>query len=393
MSKTRKLLSVVLALVMVVSMLAVSVNAASYYYESDEDKANYTQTWGLSTPVKNADGTYSVDVSLTTNYATGPIQFVLTNTNSTVASIKSVTLGAAIPASYNADIHVGKSSGKVMINSDTSSGSAITATEINGVIATVVYTYSGSGSATIAIKNDAKSATNVAGTLIAARMSNANIVTGNPITGQTVTSVGNSVTIGAVAKPTLAVIQKFDDEGNDITLGVIDKTRTAKMWDDDNLTPVEGDTTYTGYIYGVEPEYGETVEDIFEVKNGGSLSYTYLDPESETEGTGTVVNVLDTDGVTVLETYVLVIFGDVNGDGAVDASDAFDIELHDNYGYEASSNGMRMEFAYQVFAGDINVDTSLDATDAFDIKLHDNYGYEAGTDGMRMYQADVMANL
>lgn len=385
MSKTRKLLSVVLALVMVVSMLAVSVNAASYYYESDEDKANYTQTWGLSTPVKNADGTYSVDVSLTTNYATGPIQFVLTNTNSTVASIKSVTLGAAIPASYNADIHVGKSSGKVMINSDTSSGSAITATEINGVIATVVYTYSGSGSATIAIKNDAKSATNVAGTLIAARMSNANIVTGNPITGQTVSSVGNSVTIGAVAKPTLAV-----KEG---TIGVIDKTRTAKMWDDDNLTPVEGDTTYTGYIYGVEPEYGETVEDIFEVKNGGSLSYTYLDPESETEGTGTVVNVLDTDGVTVLETYVLVIFGDVNGDGAVDASDAFDIELHDNYGYEASSNGMRMEFAYQVFAGDINVDTSLDATDAFDIKLHDNYGYEAGTDGMRMYQADVMANL
>lgn len=385
MSKTRKLLSVVLALVMVVSMLAVSVNAASYYYESDEDKANYTQTWGLSTPVKNADGTYSVDVSLTTNYATGPIQFVLTNTNSTVASIKSVTLGAAIPASYNADIHVGKSSGKVMINSDTSSGSAITATEINGVIATVVYTYSGSGSATIAIKNDAKSATNVAGTLIAARMSNANIVTGNPITGQTVSSVGNSVTIGAVAKPTLAV-----KEG---TIGVIDKTRTAKMWDDDNLTPVEGDTTYTGYIYGVEPEYGETIADIFEVKNGGSLSYTYLDPESETEGTGTVVNVLDTDGVTVLETYVLVIFGDVNGDGAVDASDAFDIELHDNYGYEASSNGMRMEFAYQVFAGDINVDTSLDATDAFDIKLHDNYGYEAGTDGMRMYQADVMANL
>lgn len=393
MSKTRKLLSVVLALVMVVSMFAVSVNAAAYSYETDEDKATYTQTWGLSTPVKNADGTYSVDVSLKTNYATGPIQFVLTNTNSTVASIKSVTLGAAIPASYNADIHVGKTSGKVMINSDTSGSAAIIGTEIDGVIATVVYTYSGTGSATIAIKNDAKSATNVGGTLIAARMSNANIITGDPIVGQTVTSVGNSVTIGASAKPTLAVIQKLDDDGNDITLGVIDKTRTAKMWDDDNYAPVEGDTTFTGYIYGVEPEYSETIADIFEVKNGGSMKLTYLDPESETEGTGTIVEVLDTDGKTVLETYVLVIFGDVNGDGLVDAGDAFDIELHDNYGYEASSNGMRMELAYQVFAGDINVDTSLDATDAFDIKLHDNYGYEAGSDGMRMYQADVMANL
>lgn len=393
MSKTRKLLSVVLALAMVVSMFAVSVNAASYYYETEESKADYTQTWGLSTPVKNADGTYSVNVSLKTDYATGPIQFVLTNSNSTVASIKSVSLGAGIPASYNAEIYVGKSSGKVMIISDTSGGSAIAATEIDGVIATVVYTYSGSGSATIAIQNSPKSATNVNGTLIAARMSNANIVTGDAITGQTVTSVGNSVTIGASAKPTLAVIQKFDDDGNDITLGVIDKTRTAEMWDDDNLAPLEGDATFTGYIYGVEPEYGETIADVFEVKNGGSLSYTYLDSESETEGTGTIVKVLDTDGKTVLETYVLVIFGDVNGDGLVDSGDSFDIELHDNYAYEASSNGMRMEFAYQVFAGDINVDGSLDATDAFDVKLHDNYGYEAGSDGMRMYQADVMANL
>lgn len=392
MSKTRKLLSVVLALVMVVSMFAVSVNAAAYSYETDEDKATYTQTWGLSTPVKNADGTYSVDVSLTTNYATGPIQFVLTNTNSTVASIKSVTLGAAIPASYNADIHVGKTSGKVMINSDTSGSAAIIGTEINGVIATVVYTYSGTGSATIAIKNDAKSATNVSGTLIAARMSNANIITGDPIVGQTVTSVGNSVTIGASAKPTLAVIQKLDDDGNDITLGVIDKTRTAKMWDDDNYAPVEGDTTFTGYIYGVEPEYGETIADIFEVKNGGSMEIVATEAGSEA-GTGTVVNVLDTDGKTVLEKYVLVIFGDVNGDGLVDAVDAGDIQLHDNYGYEASSNGMRMELAYQVFAGDTTADGLLDTVDSGDIKLHDNYGYEAGSDGMRMYQADVMANL
>lgn len=385
MSKTRKLLSVVLALAMVVSMFAVSVNAASYYYETEESKADYTQTWGLSTPVKNADGTYSVNVSLKTDYATGPIQFVLTNSNSTVASIKSVSLGAGIPASYNAEIYVGKSSGKVMIISDTSGGSAIAATEIDGVIATVVYTYSGSGSATIAIQNSPKSATNVNGTLIAARMSNANIVTGDAITGQTVTSVGNSVTIGASAKPTLAVIED--------TIGVIDTTRTAEMWDDDNFAPLEGDTTFTGYIYGVEPEYGETVADVFEVKNGGSLSYTYLDSESETEGTGTIVKVLDTDGKTVLETYVLVIFGDVNGDGLVDSGDAGDIQLHDNYAYEASSNGMRMEFAYQVFASDINVDGSVDTSDSGDIQLHDNYGYEAGSDGMRMYQADVMANL
>ncbi len=384
MSKTRKLLSVVLALAMVVSMFAVSVNAASYYYETEESKADYTQTWGLSTPVKNADGTYSVNVSLKTDYATGPIQFVLTNSNSTVASIKSVSLGAGIPASYNAEIYVGKSSGKVMIISDTSGGSAIAATEIDGVIATVVYTYSGSGSATIAIQNSPKSATNVNGTLIAARMSNANIVTGDAITGQTVTSVGNSVTIGASAKPTLAVIED--------TIGVIDKTRTSEGWD--GLSDMATDSgVFTGYIYGVEPEYGETIADVFEVKNGGSMQLTYLDPESETEGTGTIVEVLDTDGKTVLETYVLVIFGDVNGDGYIDDGDALDAGLHNVYGYTDSADGMRMDRAYQIFAGDVNCDGFVDDGDALDMTLHNVYGYVDGADGMRMYQADVMANL
>ena len=65
MSKTRKLLSVVLALAMLVSVFAVSANAYGY----EDENAAYTQTWDLSEPVDNGDGTYSVDVLLKTNYA------------------------------------------------------------------------------------------------------------------------------------------------------------------------------------------------------------------------------------------------------------------------------------------------------------------------------------
>jgi hypothetical protein len=90
-----------------------------------------------------------------------------------------------------------------------------------------------------------------------------------------------------------------------------------------------GDATFTGYIYGVEPEASETVDAIFEVVGDGELEIIANEAGSEA-GTGTIVNVLDLDG-NVVETYVLVIFGDVNGDGAVDISDSFDIELHDNW--------------------------------------------------------------
>ena len=71
MSKTRKLLSVVVALMMVVSMFAMTANAANYY-ESEEDAATYTQTWALSEPVDNGDGTYTVDVSLQQTTAQAP---------------------------------------------------------------------------------------------------------------------------------------------------------------------------------------------------------------------------------------------------------------------------------------------------------------------------------
>ena len=379
MSKTRKLLSVVVALMMVVSMFAMTANAA-YYYESEEDAATYTQTWALSEPVDNGDGTYTVDVSLTTNYGTGPIQFVLTNSDTSVAAIQSVTLGDAIPESYNATLSVSKAKGKVMIIADTAGTATITAEEINGVIATVVYTYAGSGSAEIAIEDDAKSATNVGGSLIAARMGDGDVVTGDPITGQTVT-VGDSVIIGGGAAPTLAVI--------DGTIGVIDTTRQDMYCDESGFGM--GDATFTGYIYGVEPEYMETIDAVFEVVGDGYMSIVANDAGSEA-GTGTIVEVYNNNDELV-ETYVLVIFGDVNGDGFVDAVDAGDIEFHDAWMYEASSNGMRFEYAYQSFAADVNCDYSSDAVDAGDIELHDAYMYETGTDGMRMYQADVMANI
>jgi hypothetical protein len=187
----------------------------------------------------------------------------------------------------------------------------------------------------------------------------------------------------ATNKPKLAV-----KEG---TIGVIDTSRRDKYCDENGVGT--GDKTFTGYIYGVEvePGYEETIDTVFEVIGDGELEIIGTEAGSEV-GTGTIVNVLDTNG-DVIESYVLVIFGDVTGDGIVNVEDAIDIELHDNYAYEISSNGMRFEYAYQSFAGDVNCDGRLDSGDSGVIDLHDGLSYTEGSDGMRMYQSDVIKKL
>lgn len=365
---SKKILSVMLALVMVVSCVAVSAFAG---YESEEDAALYTQTWALSEPVDNGDGTWSVDVSLTTNYPTGAIQFVLTNTDNTVAAIKSAKVGAAIPADYAASISVSNATGKVIIVPSTVGVDTITATAINGVIATITYTYSGSGSAKIAIKNDPKTETNAAGSLIAARMDDGDLVTGGLVTGQTVVSVGDERTIGAASvAPELAVI--------DGTIGVIDTGRTTIDADEG----IECD----GYLYGLDADNYETVDMIFEVIGDGTMEIVANDAGSEA-GTGTMVNVVDLDG-NVVATYVLIVFGDVNGDGAADALDAGDIELHDSYALNDVTGRL---LAYQEFAGDVNGDGAADALDAGDIELHDAYALNDDTG--RLIISDIIAML
>lgn len=362
MSKMRKLISVLVALMMVVSMFALTANAAGY--EDDETAAEYTQEWALGEPVDNGDGTYTVDVYLTTNYGTGPIQFVLTNSDTSVAyiaSIEDVTLGDAIPESYNATVSVSKAKGKVMIIADTAGKNTIEAEEIDGVIATVVYTYAGSGSAEIAIEDDAKSATNVGGSLIAARMSDGDVVTGDPITGQTVT-VGDSVIIGGAA-PTLAVI--------DGMAGVIDTDRTEYGADFESCT---------GYIYGIELENGDSVDTVFEVIGDGELDW------DGNNGTGSIVNVLDTDG-NVVETYVVIIFGDIDGDGEITALDANIAELHEGWAYGDDGQMVNPEM---IFAGDVDVDSEVTALDANIMELHEGWAY--GDDG-RFFQSEVIDQL
>lgn len=365
---SKKILSVVLALALVLTTFAVSAFAVGGTgFEDDDTK---TQTWALSDPRDNGNGTYDVDVILTANYVVGTISFQVTNPDAedgklVGAELTSVKKGAAL--TYDANIQKNKTSGLVAIipepGNEDEKGVDLTN---GGVIATLTFTLKAE-SAEIAIKNDPKTKTNQGGDLIAVRLDDENLTTATWIYGQRVVSVGSTKTLGAAAAaaPELAVI--------DGTIGVIDDSKTEYGVDYNACD---------GYIYGVEPENGETVDAIFEVIGDGTMEVVPNDEGSDC-ATGTLVNVLDLDG-NVVATYVLIIFGDIDGDGQITAFDGGNMLLHDAWGY---GENMRIEEPELLFAGDLDIDGDITAFDGGNVLLHDAWGYG---DNMRMYQSEII---
>ena len=111
-----------------------------------------------------------------------------------------------------------------------------------------------------------------------------------------------------------------------------------------------------GYVYGVTA--GEDVNLFFEVENG---TFEMVANEAGyTNGTGATLVVKDTKGNEVAY-FTLVVFGDVNGDGEVTATDANTIK-------NAALGGSIDGGDANVFAADINGDVEVTATDANTVK-------------------------
>ncbi len=373
---SKKLLSVVLALALAISCFAVvGFAVGGLGYEDEKSAPNYTQTWALGEPVPNGDGTtYSVDVKLTATaaegltYLVGPIQFkVDKKVKSGTLELTDVTLSKAVIDVWGtqgvtsiADFDAEEEEDIVIIfpkpakETDAVSGLDLSS---ETVIATLEYT-STNAAATLAIDvADAKTANSTGGTLFAARMSDGNVVTGTPIVGQTVTPTTNTVTIGSVATPPELVVK----EG---TIGVIDTTRTV-------IDAVEG-TECDGYVYGVEPFLYETVGDVFEVVGDGEMEIV-PSPYGSENGTGAMVQVID-DNENVVAEYVLIIFGDVDGDGEVTSLDVSEVEWHAGWVHTDTEEG-RMRYYYQDFAGDVDGCGEASALDVSEIESSAGWVY------------------
>jgi len=113
----------------------------------------------------------------------------------------------------------------------------------------------------------------------------------------------------------------------------------------------------TNFIYGLSPGVS-TLEGFLEPAAG--YIFEYLPIESGF-GTGTIVNIRENvESGSIAESYTVVIFGDVNGDGNIDTGDTGLIIDYENFLVDWNPT----EDAAYLKAADLNGDENVDTTDA-----------------------------
>lgn len=322
---SKKLLSVMLALVMVLSVFSVAAFAANAVFEDPDAEEAYTQMWYLETTNEpNADGDYTVDVYLEANYAVGAISF---HVDAEGATLKDADASDFVyeAEGYNASVNVNKEEGNVYIIPEPTSAAAkgldLTAATH---IATLTYTLT-ADTATITLVNDAFTIDND-GKLIAARLGDGVLASNTMYYGQWV--VDAEYLDVAIGDPISEVMLGEESAADPVLSGV-----DTGVVDADNM-----------YIYGVPA--GDDAANYFEVENG-----TFEIASTVTGATLTVYNAADDE----FATYTLIIFGDVNGDGAVTAADRNTVG--------SAALGATITDAAYAFAADVNGDGSITAAD------------------------------
>lgn len=307
---SRKVLSVMLALMLVLSAFSVTAFAAGTGFEvEDEDEGVIvsTQVWSLSEATKVSDGVYSVDVSLTTNYVAGAISFRIDAENGaelTDVAINEDVITYAYDLAYNAD-------GLVAIVPEPAN-EADEGVVVDGVIATLTYTLAGDGD-TLTLVNDAKSETNPGGDLIAVRLSDNNLSTGTMIYGQRVIDeneddIAEGDVIATATLGEAAAAPVLSGKHNAI---VIDTTKTCNGAYDGVIYGFTGKRFNSANYYNCTSATSQlVVENGTVVVTAGAGGY----------GTGTTVALYDLGG-NLVATYAIVLFGDVDGNGTFTTND------------------------------------------------------------------------
>lgn len=159
----------------------------------------------------------------------------------------------------------------------------------------------------------------------------------------------------------LTVKDFFDAELNEITYSISNGTVTLSS-NNVSITPKAGSTTkisQDNYIYGLVPGITKTLfeSNFIQLSGNGRLQYT---PNTESLGTGTKIELIDNITQSVKETYTVIIYGDVNGDGSIDSMDAGIMVDYENY----LINWNPQNDAAFLKAANLNGDVSIDSMDA-----------------------------
>ncbi len=321
MTKAKKAISVVLAVVMIAGLFAFGAFAADQ---------NATIAVSASETQVEVGATVTVTVAATTDYYAAATSVPVYYDAAAFDLVPdSVTPSTDLYGAGYTDTAINTTeAGCVMVAFIPKAGG--TAKQLsNTTLFTFQLTAKANAQASpIATKaEDQKTATNIGGKLYLGAYSTADVNTATvTAVGQEFSLTNTAVTIGSAAAPELVVTED--------TTGYIDEARK--------------------YVYGVKA--GDEATAYFEATNGGSIEMV-ANEAGATNGTGAQLQLKGADGA-VLDTYTLIIFGDVDGTGAVDATDSAVIMRYvaDSVTNELTDNAF--------FAADVDASSVVDATDS-----------------------------
>lgn len=346
MTKAKKVLSLVLAVVMVAAMFAFSASASA------DQHATLTVTPSATTA--QIGDVITVTVALTTDYYAGPTSVPVYYNPAVFEFVAGSVDGAKIFGDTTTSIASNNdaTAGCLKVIFVPQGGTAASAQVLNGgTLFTFQLKAIANGDSPVEVKAaDQKTSTNVGGTLYCGAYATSSVDSAVDMYDQTFAITNTTVTVGAAVTPTLAVKDTFVNASS----VVIDKFAPGFFMGDTDTTGVVYGIETLGYSNGFETYYA--LADALTTSAGDEyLRITVVNGEGY-ETTGTLIEVLDTDKSTVLETYYFVYFGDVNGDGYVDNGDGTAAKTY-------ALDDTALTTIYEVLAGDANGDTYTDNGD------------------------------
>ena len=335
MTKAKKAISVVLAVVMIAGLFAFGAFAADQ---------NATITVSASETQVEVGATVTVTVAATTDYYAAATSVPVYYDAAAFDLVPdSVTPSTDLYGAGYTDTAINTTeAGCVMVAFIPKAGG--TAKQLNN---TTLFTFQLTAKANaqaspIATKaDDQKTATNIGGKLYLGAYSTADVNTATvTAVGQEFSLTNTAVTIGSAAAPELQLSETGSAAGV-----IIDRVSYC----------ADGN----GFVYGIDNVYSDT--DILNnlTTPAGSIRVTANEAYSAFS-TGAKIELLNANG-DVVETYYYIFFGDANGDGWVDTNDATfvnGIAGYSDFDYTAGDGTV------QTTASDVNGDGWIDTNDA-----------------------------